>query len=172
MCAVFPSPALTITTAGHNRGLGAFCLIRIYWTVESVLVWKDKSPAHTNSLEKTIDHTIWGCNSKTSEGAWRWGKHPEAQQVFLFSSGISGDVCAEMHRHSQRNTDAIAYSCNSLAVADSICLLQFLPFIQSTTWLELHLLTGSITSAMVEVCLVHAWQKKNTPKKPTHPLKC
>lgn len=41
-----------------------------------------------------------------------------------------------------------------------------LPFIQSTTWLELHLLTGSITSAMVEVCL-RAWQKK---KNPTHTL--
>lgn len=40
------------------------------------------------------------------------------------------------------------------------------PFIQSTTWLELHLLTGSIISAMEEVCLVSRLsEEKHSPLK-------
>lgn len=68
----------------------------------------------------------------------------DAQQVFLFSLGILAESTTR--------------SCSATPLQEAAAIVcwkhfslrvQILPFIQSTTWPELHLLTGSITSAML-----------------------
>lgn len=66
----------------------------------------------------------------------------EAQQVFLFSLGILAESTT-------RSCSTSARSCSDSLLKTFLIKGSILPFIQSTTWPELHLLTGSITSAML-----------------------
>lgn len=82
---------------------------------------------------------------------------PRLSRCFLFSLGISTLRCISCYTTAIR---LVWY--HFVYLTYQACL----PCIHSTTWLELHLLTGSIINAMVEVCL-YASQKKNTPNNST-----
>ena len=145
------SPALTITTSGHNRRVFKkhFCecvcvCVCVCVAVENVLDPKGQ----VVSTLIYIDQSVSGCGLRV----FKRRRDSRLSRCFCSLRGSRLKLCSD----ARRALRSWPYSSLIVFVAPE----SLLPFIQSTTWLELHLLTGSITSAMVEVCLGHAWQKK------------